>query len=144
MSSTCGFKDFQAPPMYFCQECRSRGGECRMQLSFVSPLTILRVFGETGLGINSDSDRAASLVIGPTSLGMVRIYVESENVEIPMDFEPEEALDIANELRAAAETAIATAARAATAKAEADPAVRRDTNGGSKFDRKRGGGGKLG
>jgi hypothetical protein len=115
-----------------------------MQLSFVSPLTILRVFGETSLGINSDSDTAASLVIGPTSLGMVRIYVESEGMELPMDFEPEEALDIANELRTAAETAIATAARAAPANVETDRAVRRDANGGAKSDRKRGGGGKRG
>ena len=60
------------------------------------------------MGINSDSDKAASLVIGPTSLGMVRIYVESDGIEIPMDFEPDEALDIANELRAAAEVALAT------------------------------------
>jgi len=62
------------------------------------------------LSINSESDRAASLVIGPTSLGMVRIYVESEGIELPMDFEPDEALEIADELRAAAERAMATAA----------------------------------
>jgi hypothetical protein len=57
------------------------------------------------MGINRESDVAASLMIGPTSEGMVRIYVESEGVEIPMDFEPDEALEIAEELRAAAETA---------------------------------------
>ena len=62
------------------------------------------------MSINSESDKAASLVIGPTSLGMVRIYVESEGVELPMDFEPGEALEIADELRAAAERARATAA----------------------------------
>ena len=62
------------------------------------------------MSINSESDRAASLVIGPTSLGMVRIYVESEGIELPMDFEPDEALEIADELRAAAERAMATAA----------------------------------
>lgn len=61
------------------------------------------------MSINSESDRAASLVIGPTSLGMVRIYVESEGIELPMDFEPDEALEIADELRAAAERARATA-----------------------------------
>jgi len=59
------------------------------------------------LGINSESDRAASLVIGPTSLGMVRIFVESDGIELPMDFEPGEALEIADELRAAAERAAA-------------------------------------
>ena len=61
------------------------------------------------MSINSESDRAANLVIGPTSLGMVRIYVEAEGIELPMDFEPDEALEIANELRAAAERAVAAA-----------------------------------
>lgn len=54
------------------------------------------------MSINSESDEAANLQIGPTSLGMVRIYVESRGAEIPMDFEPEEAEEIAEELRAAA------------------------------------------
>jgi len=62
------------------------------------------------LSIDSESDRAANLVIGPTSLGMVRIYVEAEGIELPMDFEPDEALEIADELRAAAERAMATTA----------------------------------
>ncbi|MFQ5567006.1 MAG: DUF6324 family protein [Paracoccaceae bacterium] len=62
------------------------------------------------MSINSESDRAANLVIGPTSLGMVRIYVESEGFELPMDFEPAEALEMADELRAAAARAMATAA----------------------------------
>lgn len=57
------------------------------------------------MGIDSESDRAANLVIGPTSLGMVRIYVEADGLELPMDFEPAEALEIADELRAAAERA---------------------------------------
>jgi hypothetical protein len=57
------------------------------------------------MGINSESDTAASLVIGPTSLGMVRIFVEAEGVDLPMDFDPDEALEIAEELRAAAERA---------------------------------------
>jgi hypothetical protein len=42
------------------------------------------------------------LQIGPTTLGMVRIYVEGEGVDLPLDFEPEEAEEIAEELRAAA------------------------------------------
>ena len=54
------------------------------------------------MGINSDSDRAANLQIGPTSMGMVRIYIEAEGVDLPLDFEPEEALEIAEELRVAA------------------------------------------
>lgn len=62
------------------------------------------------MGIDSESSTAANLVIGPTSLGMVRIYVEAEGIDLPMDFEPEEALEIADELRAAAEKATAMTA----------------------------------
>jgi hypothetical protein len=54
------------------------------------------------MGINSPSDKTANLQIGPTSEGMVRIYVEADGIEVPMDFEPEEALEIAEEIRAAA------------------------------------------
>ncbi|MGF1659477.1 MAG: DUF6324 family protein [Rubrimonas sp.] len=54
------------------------------------------------MSINSESDAGASLQIGPTTLGMVRIYVEQDGAEIPMDFTPEEAEEIAEELRAAA------------------------------------------
>ncbi len=57
------------------------------------------------MGINSPSDDSADLQIGPTDQGMVRIYVESRGIEIPMDFEVEEALEIAEEIRAAAEQA---------------------------------------
>ncbi|MBL9059296.1 MAG: hypothetical protein JNK88_04635 [Mangrovicoccus sp.] len=57
------------------------------------------------MGINSPSDDSADLQIGPTDQGMVRIYVESRGIEIPMDFDVEEALEIAEEIRAAAEQA---------------------------------------
>ncbi len=57
------------------------------------------------MGIDKQSDIAANLQIGPTSLGMVRIYIEAEGVELPLDFDPEEAEEIAEELRAAAERA---------------------------------------
>ncbi|MBF9052005.1 hypothetical protein GTA62_07155 [Roseobacter sp. HKCCD9010] len=57
------------------------------------------------MSINKESDLAANLQIGPTSLGMVRIYVEAEGIDLPLDFDPEEALEIADELRAAAEAA---------------------------------------
>ncbi|NNJ69298.1 MAG: hypothetical protein HKP54_14835, partial [Boseongicola sp.] len=43
------------------------------------------------MGINSEKDIEANLQIGPTSLGMVRIYVAGEGIDIPMDFEPDEA-----------------------------------------------------
>ncbi|WP_413874455.1 DUF6324 family protein [Albidovulum sp.] len=57
------------------------------------------------MGIDKESDIAANLQIGPTSLGMVRIYVEAEGLELPLDFDPEEAEEIAEELMAAAEAA---------------------------------------
>ncbi|WP_295316231.1 DUF6324 family protein [Roseobacter sp.] len=40
--------------------------------------------------------------MGPTDKGMVRIYVEADGVEIPMDFTPDDALEIAEEISAAA------------------------------------------
>ena len=57
------------------------------------------------MGIDSESDRAANLLIGPTSLGMVRIYIESDGLELPMDFDPAAAREIAGELQAAADRA---------------------------------------
>ena len=54
------------------------------------------------MGINSESSVAANLQIGPTSLGMVRVYLETEEVQLPLDFDPDEAEEIADELRAAA------------------------------------------
>lgn len=54
------------------------------------------------MGINSESDLTANLQIGPTTLGMVRIFIEGNGFEIPMDFEPEEAEEIAEEIKAAA------------------------------------------
>ena len=57
------------------------------------------------MSINKESDIAANLQIGPTSLGMVRIYIEGNGVDLPLDFDPDEADEIAEELRAAAEAA---------------------------------------
>lgn len=61
------------------------------------------------MSIDKESDVAGDLQIGPTSLGMVRIYVTGAGFELPFDFEPEEAEDIAEELMAAAEQARAIA-----------------------------------
>ena len=57
------------------------------------------------MGINDETDAEANLQIGPTDHGMVRLWVESDGREVSMDFDPDEALDIAEELRAAAEMA---------------------------------------
>ena len=45
------------------------------------------------MGINTESNVEASLQIGPTEKGMVRLYVSNNSIEIPMDFEPDEARD---------------------------------------------------
>ncbi len=63
------------------------------------------------MGINSESDISANLQIGPTNLGMVRIYIEGDGIEIPMDFDPEEAEEIADEIKAAAARAKAMSMR---------------------------------
>ncbi len=54
------------------------------------------------MGIDKESDIAANLQIGPTDQGMVRIYVEGDGIDLPMDFDPDEADEIAEEIRAAA------------------------------------------
>lgn len=62
------------------------------------------------MGIDKQSEISANLQIGPTSIGMVRIYIEADGgIELPLDFDPEEAEEIAEELRAAAEAARAMA-----------------------------------
>ncbi len=67
--------------------------------------TRLQLPPEMTMGINKESDIEANLQIGPTDAGMVRIYVEAKGVEIPMDFDPEEADEIADEIKAAAKAA---------------------------------------
>ncbi|MCT4611320.1 MAG: DUF6324 family protein [Pelagimonas sp.] len=57
------------------------------------------------MGINDERDIEANLQIGPTDQGMVRLFIYAGDLEIPMDFDPEEAEEIAEELRAAAATA---------------------------------------
>lgn len=62
--------------------------------------------GKDAMGIDKQSDIAANIQIGPTDQGMVRIYIEAEGgIELPLDFDPDEAEEIAEELRAAAEAA---------------------------------------
>ncbi|MYF88180.1 MAG: hypothetical protein F4186_01585 [Boseongicola sp. SB0676_bin_33] len=54
------------------------------------------------MGIDKESEIEANLQVGPTTLGMVRIFVEGDGLEIPMDFDPDEAAEIAAEIKAAA------------------------------------------
>jgi hypothetical protein len=63
------------------------------------------------MGINSEKEIEANLQIGPTELGMVRLYIEGNGIDIPMDFDPEEAEEIAEEIRAAAARARATSTK---------------------------------
>ena len=51
------------------------------------------------MGINSESNIEANLQIGPTTDGMVRLYVAGEGFEVPMDFDPDEAEEIADEIK---------------------------------------------
>jgi hypothetical protein len=57
------------------------------------------------MGIDTERDIEANLQIGPTDKGMVRLFVEGGGIEIPMDFTPEEAREIAEEIMAAANRA---------------------------------------
>lgn len=58
------------------------------------------------MGIDKQSEVAANIQIGPTDEGMVRIYIAADGgIDLPLDFDPEEADEIAEELRAAAEVA---------------------------------------
>ena len=62
------------------------------------------------MGIDKQSDLAANIQIGPTELGMVRIYIEADGgIELPLDFDADEAEEIAEELMSAAEAARASA-----------------------------------
>ena len=61
------------------------------------------------MGINSEHEISANLQIGPTSLGMVRIYLLGDGIDLPLDFDADEAEEIAEELRVAAQAARKTA-----------------------------------
>lgn len=54
--------------------------------------------------INRQTDEEGEIQIGVTDQGLVRIYVRSKNVDLPMDFTPDEAEEIAAEIQAAAES----------------------------------------
>ena len=57
------------------------------------------------MNINTETKLSVDLQVGPTSLGMVRLYLTTNELEIPMDFTPEQAEEIAEELNSAAQTA---------------------------------------
>ncbi|MGX9354790.1 DUF6324 family protein [Roseobacteraceae bacterium S113] len=57
------------------------------------------------MGINDERDLEANLQIGPTDHGMVRLFIYAGKMEVPMDFDPDEAREIAEEILAAAQAA---------------------------------------
>ncbi len=57
------------------------------------------------MSINKPNEIAANLQIGPTDQGMVRLYIEAPQFQLPLDFDPDEAMEIAEELVAAANKA---------------------------------------
>lgn len=71
------------------------------------------------MGIDKESDISADLQIAPTSLGMVRIYIAGDGIELPLDFDPEEAEEIAEEIRLAAVQARSMAAKPGRQKGQA-------------------------
>ncbi len=77
------------------------------------------------MSINKQSEVAANIQIGPTDQGMVRIYIEAEGgVELPLDFDADEAEEIAEELRAAADVARAMSSGKSGAGAKSGPKKR--------------------
>ena len=82
------------------------------------------------MSINRESEVAANLQIGPTDLGMVRVYIATETIDLPLDFEPEEAEEIAEELRASAARARAIAEQ--TSKEKGGDKARGDKGKGGK------------
>ena len=57
------------------------------------------------VGINDKSEVVADLQIGSTSKGNVRLYISGKDFSIPLDFSPDEAEDIATELKDASKRA---------------------------------------
>lgn len=66
----------------------------------IAPINVEKI-----MGINTERDIEANLQIGPTDAGMVRLFIEGNGIEIPMDFTPDEAVEIAEEIMAAAQRA---------------------------------------
>ncbi len=84
-----------------------RSGYLQLLLLGSTPMASYDVTNTRGapMGINTEREIEANLQIGPTDQGMVRVYVFAGDLEIPMDFEPEEVEEIIEELRSALTTA---------------------------------------
>lgn len=95
--------------LFGCMGCGDRYPIPKALLSLPSPTEQANREGsvtkEADMGINTERDIEANLQIGPTDHGMVRLFVEAGSAEIPMDFTADEAEEIADEIRAAAQAA---------------------------------------
>jgi hypothetical protein len=80
-----------------------------LRLSVDSEAKIIKQIWQITMGINSEVEVEANLQIGPTSEGMVRLFIEAKGIEVPLDFDPDEAEEIAEEIRSAAAAARASA-----------------------------------
>ena len=49
------------------------------------------------MGINSKHNKETDLQVGPTTEGMVRLFIQNEEISLPIDFNPDDAIEIANE-----------------------------------------------
>lgn len=67
-----------------------------------------------------EDNEAGALQVGPTDQGMVRFIIQTRTGVLELDFEPDEAVDIADELLASAERA-----RGAARPSGATPATKR-------------------
>ena len=109
----CQIAQFDAVAVHHPSPCGPNGrrhAPAKRDPPALRPLPASGIGGSEGetegaMSIDKQSEIAANLQIGPTTLGMVRIYVEGEGVDLPLDFEPEEAEEIAEELLAAARMA---------------------------------------
>ena len=54
------------------------------------------------MGINSKHNKETDLQVGPTTEGMVRLFIQNEEISLPIDFNPDDAIEIANEIIASA------------------------------------------
>ena len=65
--------------------------------------TLYEFYWRQACAAATSSRAISSASIGPTDQNMVRVFVTAGGAEIPMDFLPEEAEEIARELMAAAQ-----------------------------------------
>jgi hypothetical protein len=56
------------------------------------------------MGINTPHNKETDLQVGPTSEGMVRIFIQNDEISLPLDFSPKDAIEIAEEIIASAKS----------------------------------------